>query len=164
MKSTPLRRHNPELPLTGAMLYGRSLAGLDVQLCPTLCDSMNCNLPGSSVRGILQARTLEWVAMPSSRESSQLWESSQPRDRTHISCYSCIGRWVLYHCSIWEAWSLELIYFAYMTLHICRLAIPHFPYPQPLLTTILLAASMKSLSSESVSHSVESNSLWPHGL
>ena len=35
-----------------------------LQLCPTVCDSMDCNLPGSSVHGILQARILEWVAMP----------------------------------------------------------------------------------------------------
>ena len=36
----------------------------------TLCDLMDCNLPGSSVHGIFQARILEWVAMPFSRESS----------------------------------------------------------------------------------------------
>ena len=36
------------------------------QSCPILCDPMDCSLPGSSVRGILQARTLEWVARPSS--------------------------------------------------------------------------------------------------
>ena len=41
------------------------------QSCPTLCDSMVCSLPDSSVRGILQARILEWVPMPSSRGSSQ---------------------------------------------------------------------------------------------
>ena len=41
--------------------------------------------------GILQARILEWAAMPSSRESFQ------PKDQTHISYISCIGRWVLYH-------------------------------------------------------------------
>ena len=44
---------------------------------------MDCNPPGSSVHGILQARVLEWVAMPSSRGSSQ------PRDRAHISYGSC---------------------------------------------------------------------------
>ena len=33
------------------------------QLCPTLSDPMDCSLPGSSVPGILQARTLEWVAI-----------------------------------------------------------------------------------------------------
>ena len=35
-----------------------------LQSCLTLCDPMNCSLPGSSVYGILQARILEWVAMP----------------------------------------------------------------------------------------------------
>ena len=44
--------------------------------------------------GLLQARVLEWVAMPSSRGSSQ------PRDRT---CVSCMGRRILYHCATWEA-------------------------------------------------------------
>ena len=62
-----------------------------LQLCPTLCNPMDCRLPGSSVHGILQARILEWVAMPSSRGSS--W----PRDRTHISYVSCIGRQVHFH-------------------------------------------------------------------
>ena len=60
------------------------------QLCPTLCNPMDCSLPDSSVHGILQARTLEWGAMPSSRGSS--W----PRDQTHISCVSCTDRWILY--------------------------------------------------------------------
>ena len=49
------------------------------QLCPTSCDSMDCNLPGSSVHRILQARILEWVAFPFSKRSSQ------PRDRTQVS-------------------------------------------------------------------------------
>ena len=40
------------------------------QSCPTLCDPVDCSLPGSSVRGILQARTLEWIAVPSSGRSS----------------------------------------------------------------------------------------------
>ena len=38
-----------------------------LQLCPTLCDSTVCSLPGSSVHGIFQARMLEWVAIPFSR-------------------------------------------------------------------------------------------------
>ena len=50
-----------------------------------------CSLPGSSVRGILQARILEWVATPFSSESFQ------PRKEILISCVSCIGRWILYH-------------------------------------------------------------------
>ena len=64
---------------------------LVTQSCPTLCDPMDCNLPGFSVHGILQARILEQVAIPFFRGSSQ------PRDQTHISCVSCIGRRILYH-------------------------------------------------------------------
>ena len=60
------------------MLFSHSLL--------SVCDRMDCRLPGPSVRGILQARRLEWVAMPSSRESSP------PRDQTWVSC---IGRQVL---------------------------------------------------------------------
>ena len=52
---------------------------LVTQLCSTLCDPMDCSLPGSFVYGILQARVLEWVAMSSSRESSQ------SRDQTWVS-------------------------------------------------------------------------------
>ena len=37
---------------------------LVAQSCPTLCDSMDCSLPGSPVHGILQTRMLEWVAIP----------------------------------------------------------------------------------------------------
>ena len=61
------------------------------QACLTLCDPLNCSPPGSSVHGILQARILEWVVMPSSRRASQ------PRDQIHVSYISCIGRWVLSH-------------------------------------------------------------------
>ena len=42
------------------------------QSCPTLCDPMDCCLPGSSVPGISQVRTLEWVAISSSRGSYPL--------------------------------------------------------------------------------------------
>ena len=58
-----------------------------LQNCFTLCDPMNCSPPGSFVHGILEARILEWVAMPSSRGSSR------PRDRTWVY-YT--GRQVLY--------------------------------------------------------------------
>ena len=50
-----------------------------LQLCPTLCDPVDQSLPASSVHGILQARILEWVTMPSSRGSSR------PRDLTRAS-------------------------------------------------------------------------------
>ena len=49
------------------------------QSCPTLCDPMDCSLPGSSIPGILQAGILEWVAIFFSRRSSQ------PRDQTWVS-------------------------------------------------------------------------------
>ena len=45
-----------------------------LQVCLTLCDSMDRSPPGSSVHGILPARMLEWVAMPSSRGSARLWD------------------------------------------------------------------------------------------
>ena len=66
-----------------------------LQLCPTLCNPMDCSLSGSSVHGILQARTLEWVAILSFRGSSR------PRDWTRISYISCIGKQVLYHQRYW---------------------------------------------------------------
>ena len=65
-----------------------------VQSCPTPCNPMGCNPPGSSVHGIFQARILKWVAMSISRGSSQ------PRAQTPIFC---IGRQILYHCATWEA-------------------------------------------------------------
>ena len=52
---------------------------LVAQSCLTLCNPMDCGSPSSSVHGILQARILEWVAIPFSRESSQ------PRDWTQVS-------------------------------------------------------------------------------
>ena len=65
-----------------ASIVAKCVSGFShIQLCVT----------GSSVHGILEARILEWVAMPFSRGSSQ------PKDRTRISFVSCIGRQALYH-------------------------------------------------------------------
>ena len=50
------------------------------QSCPTLCNPMDCSLPGSSIHGIHQARILEWVVISFSRRSSP------PRDRTRVFC------------------------------------------------------------------------------
>ena len=61
-----------------------------LQSCPTLRNPVDCSLPGSSVHGILQERTLEWVVISSSRGSSWF------RDWTHTSCISCSGRWILH--------------------------------------------------------------------
>ena len=119
--------------------YAKSL-----QSCLTLCDPRDGSPPGSPVPGILQARTLEWVAISFSKawkwkvkvkllghvDSSRPhgpwptrlrcpWNfpgkilewvaisfsrgSSWPRDQTHISSISCIGRRILYHWAIWGA-------------------------------------------------------------
>ena len=69
-------------------LESQCLACVCAQSCPTLCDSVDCSPPHSSVHGILQARILEWVAMP-------FRESSRPRDLTHVCCISCTGRQIL---------------------------------------------------------------------
>ena len=75
--------------VTASSDLSRSLSAVvlctkSLQSCPTLGDPMDCSPPGSSVRGILQARILEWVAMPSSRGSSR------PRDRSQV--YPVAGR------------------------------------------------------------------------
>ena len=59
--------------------------------------------PGSSVHGILQARILEWAAIPCSRGSLR------PRDWAHVSCISCTGRWILYHWATWEVRCVNFI-------------------------------------------------------
>ena len=82
-----------------------------LQSCLTLCNPVDHSLPDSSVHGILQARILEWVAMPSCRGSSppltspalagkfcqSLMSPALAGDQTRISYVSCIGRQVLYH-------------------------------------------------------------------
>ena len=77
----------PEILPQLAPCYVRSRFGR-VQLFSTPVD---CSLPGSPVREILQARMLEWKNMPSSRGSSR------PRDGTCVSAGACSGRRVLYH-------------------------------------------------------------------
>ena len=82
-----------------ACMYAKSL-----QSCLTLCDPVNCSLLGSSGHGTLQARILQWVAMPSSRGFPQ------PRDRTHISYVSCTGRQILLFTSYsWETQKDQLL-------------------------------------------------------
>ena len=58
-----------------------------IQSCLTLCNPLDCSLPGSSVHRISQARMLEWFAISFSRECG-------PRNRTRVSC---TGMWILYH-------------------------------------------------------------------
>ena len=77
-------------------------AAKSLQSCPTLCDPIDGSPPGSSVPGIFQARILEWVAISYSRGSSQ------PRDRTHVSCISCISRQILLRLHHWGVSNLKI--------------------------------------------------------
>ena len=70
----------------------------------TLCDPMDCSPPGSSVHGIFQASTLEWVAISYSRGNSQ------PRDGTWVSC---IDRQTVFHCATWEALIMLILGYLY---------------------------------------------------
>ena len=75
------------LPRT-LVMFQCDVRAKSLQSCPTLCDPMNWGLPDSSVRGILQARILECVAISSFKGLFQPW------NRTQVSCFS---RWILYH-------------------------------------------------------------------
>ena len=77
------------------------------QSCPTLCDPMDCSLPGSSVHGIFQARVLEWIVISFSRISSR------PRDWTWVSCTA--GR----HFIIWTTREALLLLSSFSRVQLC---------------------------------------------
>ena len=62
--------------------YASGVCVLVTQSCLTLCDPMDCSLPGSSVHGILQARILEWVAVSFSRYTS--YRMLNPEEKTEF--------------------------------------------------------------------------------
>ena len=101
------------------------------QSCPTLCNPMDCSLPGFSVHGIFKVRAPEWVAFSFSRGSSR------PRDRTQVSRIAG-RRFTL--LATREAKEREWQRM-FKLLHNCT-----------------------HLSPVQISHSVMSNSLWPHEL
>ena len=72
------------------------LCAKSLQSCPTLCDPMDHSPPGSFVHGILQARILEWVAMPSSKGSSQ------PRDWTVSLTFAALAGRFFTTSATWE--------------------------------------------------------------
>ena len=78
--TAPLQEFRISMSRVWTFLYLRASACLVAQSCLTLCDSVDCSPPGISFHGILQARMLDWVAIPFSRGSSQ------PRDGTWVSC------------------------------------------------------------------------------
>ena len=111
-RSEAIRAHTryPGLSLSSSLIISQSLfrcyafelhlnpsrtdRRMCAQSCLTLCHSMDCSPPCSSVQGISQARMLEWVSISFSKESS--WPS-------HGTCVSCIGGWILYHWTTCEA-------------------------------------------------------------
>ena len=76
--------------------------------CWLFCNPMDYSPPGSSVHGISHARILQWVDISSSIGSSH------PRDWTHVSCISCIDRWILYHWATWEYHFLIMLFAFYL--------------------------------------------------
>ena len=100
--TTPSPRFLPIITIPGShsrptvcqTLCSTGVRAKPLQLCLALCNPMNFNSLGSSVRGILQTRILEWVAVPSSRGSSQ------PRDQTWACC---TGRGLFTTSATWEA-------------------------------------------------------------
>ena len=72
------------------------------------CNPVDCSPPGSSVHGTLQAATLEWVAMPFSRGSSQ------PRDLTHISYASELAGRYFTSSAVWDS-PTEVLYYSCFT-------------------------------------------------
>ena len=87
---SPLQENIP-LSCCSLSPSGKCVCAQSLEYCPHLWEPMDSRLPGFFVHGILQARTLKWVAMSSSRGSSP------PRYQTKVSYVSCIGRGILYH-------------------------------------------------------------------
>ena len=86
------------LPVTWSFFFvKKNVKVLVVQLYPTLCEPVDCSLPGFSVHGILQGRIPEWLAIPFSKGCSQL------RDQIQVSCIA--GRF-FYHLSHQESSNL----------------------------------------------------------
>ena len=94
------------LKIVGQFLINWSHAHAQLlQSCPTLCDPMDCSPPGSSVHGILQARILEWVVMPSFRGSSWPW------NRIRISQRLLHWRQILYQWATWEVYDRHKLFY-----------------------------------------------------
>ena len=89
------QRQNPGLLHCHQTLYHLKVK---VKSCSTLCNPMDSSLPDCAVRGIFQARILEWAAISSSSGSSQ------PRDRTRVSCIAdrCFTVWATRE---WQSWN-----------------------------------------------------------
>ena len=65
------------------------------QLCPTLCDPVDCSLPGSSAHGIFQAIVLEWIVISFSRGSAVILETQKIKSDTVSSVSPSISHQVM---------------------------------------------------------------------
>ena len=101
------------------------------QSCLTLCESVPCSLSGSSVRGILQARMLEWVVLSFSRGSST------PRDQTRVSASPALAGMFFTTRATWEAGGLKCILRELSPLFILLTSFPSWNYCPDLLTGFL---------------------------
>ena len=111
-----------------------------------LCNPTDCSPPSSSVHGILQARIPEWVAISFSRASS--W----PRGQNCATYISCVGKQILHHCVTWRE-----------VKHKCTKE--ELDHERNRCTILKITIKYYTLTvCVCVSHSVVSNSLWPHGL
>ena len=100
---------------------------------------MDCSLPGSSVHGISQARTLEWAAI------SFLRDSSPARDRSHASC---TGRRILYHWAPREACAMQYVLtgrLLYVVVYMYQAQSPSVSRPDALLVSLHLPSASVSL-------------------
>ena len=139
---------------------------LVTQSCPTLCNPMDCSPPGFSVHGILQARILEWLAMPSSRGSSRT------REWTRVSCIA--GRfftiWATKEAHIYNMCEMELRMEIQCTAHMLRHIHTHTfsarvcSWGSRFKKTSLSLSAFGFPVKKGVSHLVMSDCLRPYGL
>ena len=96
-----------------------ALLALVPQSCLTLCNPMDCSPPGSSVHGILQARILEWAAIPFSRGSSRPMNPSLLHCRRILSHLSHQGSWPPWPFSCTSKFKSECPLTQHQHLHGC---------------------------------------------
>ena len=91
---------NPDLVISGSFGLRKPnntlfMCILVTQSCPTICDPMDRNLPGYSVHGILQARVLEWVAIPFSKDLYPGTERRSPALQMEVPLFELPGKPIL---------------------------------------------------------------------
>ena len=91
------------------------------QSCPTLCDPMDCSLPGSSVHGIFQARVLEWVAISFSICDTYICKYLTLSFSTHLSkdTYVASISWLLEIILLWILVCIYCVYIAFIFWNEC---------------------------------------------